>query len=87
MMNWSKRDYNLDALATGNQVFNRVITAVDPSVFKQSGKDFTVVDSQNGGMHYNSKLIKTDTSSTMNQALAYYQSKLDKLGVKSPGGT
>lgn len=30
LMNWSKRDLNLEAIATGNSVFHRVSTQLDP---------------------------------------------------------
>lgn len=35
-LNWSKKDLNLEALTINNQVFNRVQTAVDPRVFRDS---------------------------------------------------
>lgn len=43
-MNWSKRDVNLEYVATGNQVFNRVQTTVDPMTFSAK-QDCSVYDS------------------------------------------
>ena len=56
-MNWSKKDQNLDVLATGNQVFNKVQTTVDPRSFAKSefslvntgsrlSKNYTVADQE-----------------------------------------
>lgn len=44
-LNWSKKDLNLDALTINNQVFNRVQTAVDPRVFKESNVEHSQYES------------------------------------------
>ena len=43
-LNWSKKDFRVEAVATGNQVFNRVHTTVDPKTFSHSAKEHSVVD-------------------------------------------
>lgn len=53
-MNWSKKDQNLDVLATGNQVFNKVQTTVDPRSFAKS--EFSLVNTG-----HNSRLSKNYT--------------------------
>jgi hypothetical protein len=38
-MNWSKKDFKIEAVATGNQVFNRIQTNLDPKVFSNTNKE------------------------------------------------
>lgn len=42
-MNWSKRDQKIEAIASGNQSFNRVSVTNDPQTYAVS-RDVTVVD-------------------------------------------
>ena len=41
-MNWSKKDFKVDSITNGNQVFNRAHNTVDPKTFTY-GTDHSVV--------------------------------------------
>lgn len=75
-LNWSKKDLNLDALTINNQVFNRVQTALDPRVFKESNFEHSQYESQlsqyAGNVALASKLAKGGNHEGSNTAMSHY---------------
>jgi hypothetical protein len=69
-MNWSKKDYDVDAVSIGNSVFNRIQTSVDPKIFKDSKAEHSIVDTANPTVSLASKLIKTGANINHNYSVA-----------------